>query len=93
MAGVQVIKHPYPTFYVQTAIYTSVVDAIPSGLLSTEDRIMRYIAETYGEKNVELMEIIHVSEEERLLGTLRTGELSPKEAWFVSGDIGMHSTA
>ena len=69
MSGVQVIKPPYPTFYGQTAIYSSIVDAIPPGFLSTEDRIMRYIAETYGEKNVELMEIIHVSEEERLLGT------------------------
>ncbi len=94
MSNVRVIKPPFPTFYIKNEVYLNIVDSIPSGFLSTEDHIIEYIREIYGEKNVELSERVYVSEEERMHGThpywrivTARGLISEWRYWFAQYSV------
>lgn len=45
-----------PTFSVHRDVYVKIIDAIPAGYLTTDDAIRQFIAETYGEKNISILD-------------------------------------
>ena len=57
-AGVVVIRPEHPPFVVKRSVYVGIIDAIPAGWVTTEDAILEFIGEVYGEKNVSVDSLI-----------------------------------
>lgn len=53
-AGVVVFRPAHPAFVVKRSLYVTIIDAIPAGWLTTEDAILDFIGDVYGEQNVSI---------------------------------------
>lgn len=53
-AGVVVLRPAHPAFVVKRSVYVAIIDAVPAGWLTTEDAILKFIGDVYGEQNVSI---------------------------------------